>query len=77
MARLGRTMSSCLTSCRWFVPARSQRALERSIRLFIHRFIAVNPSLSSSFDDPSHQSVGPRSIERHPSVRTLHATKFE
>lgn len=45
------------------VSARSQRALERSIRRFIHLFIAITTFPSGSFDVEAFQIVGQAQLE--------------
>jgi hypothetical protein len=43
--------------------ARSQRALERSIRRFIHRLIAIKTFPSGSFDVDAAHIVSPAQLE--------------
>ena len=57
----------------FFAPARSQRALERSIRRFIQRFIVVNLPVLTSLDDHGPSFGGPLIINPISSLRTFHA----
>ena len=53
--------------------ARSQRALERSIRRFIQRFIVVDLPILTSLDDHGPSFGGPLINNPGSSIRTLHA----